>query len=161
MQVGPFGDRITVLFGPNGTGKSTLFDAMARALLDRHSVGSVGALALRPWGRNLAPTVAVEFVHQGVEYRLEKKFLDHPSALLHRREAGRFVRLEEAAAADQRVRGVLKGEAAGAGVSLEQASGGECEQILLAARPCRPPPNVWGPAASGLCAGPGAITILL
>ena len=64
--------------------------------------------ALRPWGRALAPMVTILFSHGGVEYRLTKRFLDRPSSDLARQEGGRFVRLAEGDAADDRAREILK-----------------------------------------------------
>ncbi len=86
IGVGPFVDGLNVLHAPNATGKSTFFEAMQRGLLDGHRVSGRDVEALRPWGRALAPTVTVEFVHGGVEYRLTKRFLDRPSSELARKE---------------------------------------------------------------------------
>jgi len=107
VEVGPFADGLNVLHAPNATGKSTLFEALLRGLLDGHRVAGREVEALRPWGRALAPTVAVEFVYGGVEYRLAKRFLDRPSAELARREGGRFVRVAEGDAADEKAREIL------------------------------------------------------
>ena len=76
IEVGPFADGLNVLHAPNATGKSTLFEAMLRGLLDGHRVTGREVEALRPWGRALAPTVTVLFSHGGIEYRLIKRFLD-------------------------------------------------------------------------------------
>ena len=88
IEIGPLSDGINVLYGPNGTGKSTLLETIIRGLLDSYAVGGNEAQALRPWGRPLTPKVRIEFMHAGVEYRLRKRFLDKPSALLEVREDG-------------------------------------------------------------------------
>jgi hypothetical protein len=116
-RVGPLSDRINVVYGANGTGKSTLFRAMTRGFLDGHRVTGDEAETLRPWGRALAPTVTVEFLHAGSEYRLEKRFLDRPSSQLARNEQGRFVPVAEGDAADEQVRRFLRAKAPGRGLS--------------------------------------------
>ncbi len=117
VQVGPLNDRVNVIYGPNGTGKSTLFQAMARAFLDAYRVGGEEAAGIRPWGRMLTPTVTVEFVCGGQEYRVTKRFLDRPSSELSQREGDRFRRIAEDDAADEQVRQFLKGTAPGKGLS--------------------------------------------
>ena len=117
IEVGPLSDGINVLCGPNGTGKSTLLESIIRGLLDSYGVGGAEAQALRPWGRSLTPKVRIEFIHGGVEYRLRKRFLDKPSALLEVRENGGWTRFAEDEAADRHVRVMLRAEAPGSGLS--------------------------------------------
>lgn len=117
VQVGPLGERINVVYGPNGTGKSTLFQAMARAFLDAHRVGGDEAEGMRPWGRMLTPTVTVAFACGGREYRVTKRFLDRPSSELSQREGDRFRRIAEDDASDEQVRQFLNGNAPGKGLS--------------------------------------------
>lgn len=117
IEVGPFVDGLNVLHAPNATGKSTLFEAMQSGLLDGHRVSGRDVEALRPWGRDLTPTVTVEFVLGGVEYRLSKSFLDRPSSELARKEGERFVRLAEGDAADERARAILTRHPPGRGLA--------------------------------------------
>src|ERR1700740_36910 len=63
IDVGPLDERINVLYGPNGTGKSTLSRIITRGLVENHGVGGAEAQSLRPWGRGLTPKVTIEFVH--------------------------------------------------------------------------------------------------
>lgn len=107
VQVGPLSDGLNIIHAPNGVGKSTLFEALLRALLDSHRVGGRDVEALRPWGRSLAPMVTVEFSNDGVEYRLTKGFLEKAKCDLERKEEGRFVRFAEGQAAEQFVRDML------------------------------------------------------
>ncbi len=79
--------------------------------------------ALRPWGRDLAPTVTVEFSHGGHEYRITKRFLDSPSSKLERKENGRFVSLAESGKADEIVRAMLSKNAPAKGLSRRENSG--------------------------------------
>jgi DNA repair exonuclease SbcCD ATPase subunit len=102
IALGPFTDGLNIIHAPNGTGKSTLFEALRRALLDGHKVTGKDVEAIRPWGRDLAPKVTIEFIHGGQEYRISKQFLDSSSALLERKEAEKYRRLAEGAAADER-----------------------------------------------------------
>jgi DNA repair exonuclease SbcCD ATPase subunit len=117
IEVGPLSDGVNVLYGPNGTGKSTLLATIIRGLLDSYAVGGSEAQALRPWGRSLTPKVRIEFMHGGVEYRLRKRFLDKPSALLEVREDGGWTRFAEDEGADRHVRGLLRADAPGSGLS--------------------------------------------
>ncbi|RLA97396.1 MAG: hypothetical protein DRG83_15920, partial [Deltaproteobacteria bacterium] len=57
ITVGPFSERLNVIHAPNATGKSTLFEALRRGILDSHRVGGREMEAIRPWGRVLAPYV--------------------------------------------------------------------------------------------------------
>ena len=130
VELGPFADGLNVLNAPNATGKSTLFEALLRGLLDGHRVGGQDLDAIRPWGRNLAPAVTVEFAHEGIDYRITKRFLDHPSSLLERKENGSYARLAEDDAADERVRSILSQHPPGRGLSRPENWG--VAQVLWA-----------------------------
>ena len=130
VTVGPFSETLNILHAPNATGKSTLFEALRRALLDSHRVKSKELEAVRPWGRVLAPSVTVEFSHGGETYRITKQFLDKPRALLERKEKGRFVRLFEGQAADEEVQRIFTRNPSGKGLTRFQNWG--LAQILWA-----------------------------
>ncbi|MEI8189830.1 MAG: AAA family ATPase [candidate division NC10 bacterium] len=117
VELGPFADGLNIVYAPNGTGKSTLFEAMRCALLDGHRVSGRDVDELRPWGRSLAPKVTVEFVHGGTEYRITKQFLDNQSAFLERKENGRFRPLAEGASADEQTRAILTQNPPGRGLA--------------------------------------------
>jgi len=103
-EVGPFSDRLNVLHAPNATGKSTLFEALRCALMDNHNTRGEDALRLRPWGRELAPRVTVEFTVKGCRYRVRKRFLDGAESVLERMEGDRFRPLAEGPRADAATR---------------------------------------------------------
>lgn len=107
VELGPFSDRLNVIHAPNGTGKSSLFEAMRRALFDAHHVSGEEIGAVRPWGRSLAPQVKVEFTQSGVRYRVEKTFLDGASARLFRFEEGKFRPLADSRNADSKLREII------------------------------------------------------
>ncbi len=107
VALGPFSERINVIHAPNGVGKSSLFEALRRGLFDGHQVSGREIERIRPWGRELAPRVEAEFGHGGVDYRVEKGFLEGAYARLLRREGGRFVPLAESRQADSRLREIL------------------------------------------------------
>ena len=109
IAVGPFNEGLNVIHAPNATGKSTLFDAMLRGLIDGHRVGGKDIEAIRPWGRPWRATVHVEFTHDGHEYMISKKFLDSPQSKLARKENGRYVSLAEGGKADEMVREMING----------------------------------------------------
>lgn len=117
VEVRPFDEGVNVLYAPNGSGKSTLFEALRRAFTDWYRVSGQDAEAMRPWGRQLAPTVTVEFAHGGVEYRLRKRFLDRPFAGLDRQEDGRFVPLAQDDAVDDHLREMLRQKPPGRGLA--------------------------------------------
>jgi DNA repair exonuclease SbcCD ATPase subunit len=130
VELGPFGDGLNVVYGPNGVGKSTVMMALVRALFDSHKVGGDEVKALRPWGRSLSPKVTVEFQKNGSRYRLHKQFLSTPSAHLSRFEKSQFVPVAESQAADEQARQILGGDASGRGVTKQQHWG--LAQILWA-----------------------------
>lgn len=130
VELGPFADGLNIVHAPNGTGKSTLFEAMRHGLLDGHGVSGKEVDGLRPWGRELAPKVTVEFVHGGVEYRITKQFLDRQSALLERKETGRYRPLAEGTSADDQTRVLLTQNPPGRG--LAQVRNWGLAQVLWA-----------------------------
>jgi DNA repair exonuclease SbcCD ATPase subunit len=130
IEVGPLSERINVLHGPNGIGKSTLLGSLVRGFFDNHGVSGKDIEALRPWGRRLSPTVTIEFEDQNRRYRVMKRFLNSPACELSRWEDGRFVRLAEGEAADGLLREMLSGTAPGRGLSDERHWG--MAQVLWA-----------------------------
>lgn len=107
VEVGPFSESINVLHAPNASGKTSLFQALLRGLLDSHRTKGQGVEELRPWGRSLSPGVTVDFTRNGDRWRIRKQFLDSPSAVLERFEDGRFVRYAEGEAADRETRNMF------------------------------------------------------
>ena len=121
VELGPLSDRLNVIHAPNGTGKSSLFEAMRRALFDAHQVSGEEIEAVRPWGRSLAPQVQVEFTQSGVRYRAEKTFLDGASANLFRFENGKFQPLADSRNADTKLREIIvASDAPGRGLSKHE-----------------------------------------
>lgn len=117
LTVGPLSDRLNIIHGPNGIGKSTLFEALRRGLMDSHAVSGQDILAVRPWGRALSPKIEVMFSHDGVEYRVVKQFIDGARTLLERKEDGAFRALAEGRQADEQTRELLSRNAPGRGLS--------------------------------------------
>ncbi len=119
-KVGPFSDRLNVIYAPNGTGKSSLFEALRRALFDAHAVTGSEIESIRPWGRSLAPQVTVEFTHGGVRYRIEKTFLDEPKACLLRFDNKRFSPIADSRNAGEKLREILAAVPPGRGLSKQE-----------------------------------------
>jgi DNA repair exonuclease SbcCD ATPase subunit len=130
VTIGPFSEKLNILHAPNATGKSTVFEALRRALLDSHKVKSKELEAIRPWGRILSPGVTVEFTHGGVTYRITKRFLEKSEAILERKEDGKFVRLFEDNAADEEVQKIFTRNPSGRGLTHFQNWG--LAQVLWA-----------------------------
>ena len=139
IEIGPFDDGLNVIYAPNGTGKSTIFEALQRALLDGHRVSGKDIDAIRPWGRELTPKVIVEFVHGDQEYRITKQFINSPMALLERKENGRYRAFAEGLSADEQARQILTKNPPGRGLSRVENWG--LAQVL------------WAPQGN-LCTGP-------
>ena len=107
ITVGPFVEGVNVIYGPNGTGKSTLFEALSRGLLDNHTVTGQEVTALVPWGRALIPRVTVEFRREGVSWRIAKQFLQDNYSRLDRMEGNIYKPFAEGRQADDTVRALL------------------------------------------------------
>ncbi len=121
--LGPFSEGLNLIHAPNGTGKSSLFEALQRCLFDSHQVKGRAMEEIRPWGRDLAPGVCVEFVHDGQHLRFCKQFLSQPAARLERMEEGRFRPLAEGRQADEYVRGLFSDQSPGRGLSKPEHMG--------------------------------------
>jgi DNA repair exonuclease SbcCD ATPase subunit len=85
LYIGPFQDGLNVVHAPNGSGKSSLFEALRRGLMDRHNVKGEDINQIQPWGKNLAPKVIVEFKHNGDSFRITKQFIQAPMSLLEKK----------------------------------------------------------------------------
>lgn len=114
-----FTPSLNVVSAPNGTGKSTLFEAIRRALIDHHTVSGVEAEKMRPWGRSIAPVVTVDFSHAGQRYRVQKRFLDAAACDLFRWEIDAFIAVDRGERADEKVRALLSRPTAPKGLSRE------------------------------------------
>lgn len=129
-EVGPFSDRLNVLHAPNGTGKSSLFEAMQRGLLDSHRFSGEDMEAVQPWGRHLPPDVTITFTHQGTTYRIHKRFLHDQESLLERKEDDAFKPFDSGRQADDYVRDMLTKNPPGRGLSQQKHWG--LSQVLWA-----------------------------
>ena len=74
LEIAGLAPGINVFSGPNEAGKSTLVTAIRAAFFERHRSGTVDDL--RPWSDSAAaPSVELDFEHDGRAYRLSKRFL--------------------------------------------------------------------------------------
>lgn len=116
-------ERINIVHGRNGSGKSSLFWALVRGLFDTYRAGGKGAEALRPWGTDLAPAIQIEFEDNGKIYRLTKKFLENRSAQLEVKQGKKFEPLAHNEKAEERVREMILAEQPTAGLTKPEKWG--------------------------------------
>lgn len=115
VEIGPFGEGINVVHAPNGTGKSTVFEALRSALVEPHGVTGGSMELLRPWGTRLAPRVVVELARGDRSYRLTKQFLNGAAAQLEEQVDGRWQMLAQGDEADRMARDLVSGGRPGRG----------------------------------------------
>ncbi|MBK8083596.1 MAG: AAA family ATPase [Devosia sp.] len=76
------GRCLNVIVGDNETGKSTLLAATCAALFERHRVTGQVVDDMLPYGRQVRPTIEIDFSKDGADYRLLKAFGSRPEARL-------------------------------------------------------------------------------
>ena len=72
-------DGLNIIIEPNETGKSTLMEALRAAFFVRHNTQNQLAKSFAPRGDSVAPKVEVDFLVDGEEWSLRKKFLKSAS----------------------------------------------------------------------------------
>ena len=152
VEVGPFTEGLNVIHAPNGTGKSSLFEAMRRGLFDAHHVTGGEIAAIQPWGRELTPSVTIDFIEGENTWRVEKSFFGK-SAKLSRLEGNTFKPVADGREADERIREILSAEAPGKGLSKQEHWG--LAQILWAPQGKLHLDKISGNAAESLKAALG------
>ncbi len=71
-----FDEHTTVIYGPNETGKSTIFEALSKGLFDKSSSHAESIKRIKPLAAygNVTSTVRIEFTINKTRYRVEKNF---------------------------------------------------------------------------------------
>lgn len=77
-----FGDGLNLICDRNEAGKSTVLTALRAALFERHRAGGAHIHEYLPQGRQVAPSVKLEFEAGDQRWTLEKRFLQQPSIRL-------------------------------------------------------------------------------
>ncbi len=108
VELKGFSKGINIIHAPNGTGKSSLFEALCRGIFDAHHIAGKEIKTVQPWGCSLPAEVEVDFVHNGIHYRIEKRFLKRKFSCLWKKENGGFQPLADGRQADEKVREILK-----------------------------------------------------
>src|SRR6478735_1676055 len=107
LALGPLQPGLNILAQSNEWGKSTVVQALGRALFDRYSSASEEIRQLRPKGSSLSPRIELIFSAAGDRHRLVKRFLDRKSSELFRWNDRHWERMAESDRADQRIRELL------------------------------------------------------
>ena len=104
-----FDDRTTVLAGPNEAGKSTIFEAIRRALFDRCRSTAQWVQHIPPYGIcGAVPRVLLEFEHNSKVLQIEKIFGgQRGTATLSERKDGRWRPIARNQDADEQLRELL------------------------------------------------------
>jgi len=71
-----FDEDTTVIYGPNETGKSTVFEALSRGFFDKSSTHAEAIKHIKPLtaSGNITSSVRIEFTLDKTRYRVEKNF---------------------------------------------------------------------------------------
>lgn len=72
-------DGLNIIIEPNETGKSTLMEALRAAFFVRHNTQNQLAKSFAPRGDSVAPKVEVDFLIDGAQWSVRKKFLKSAS----------------------------------------------------------------------------------
>jgi DNA repair exonuclease SbcCD ATPase subunit len=103
-------DRPNLVTGPNGSGKSTLLGALSAAFVIPHRASGEDIRRWQPWDRQLAPRVSVVFQGGGKRWRLTKRFLTRPEALLEAEGPEGFRAVAESDAVEEQLSEFLCGQ---------------------------------------------------
>jgi len=107
-----FHERGNVLTGPNEAGKSTLFEAVRRALFDRSKTSASWVGRLQPYGlKGALPTVRLEFEYNGRTWAVRKSFGGKGGAELSERQGGEWTALAKNEEAEEMLLELLGAEA--------------------------------------------------
>ena len=82
-----FSSRLSLIYAPNESGKSTLITAIRYALLEPITAN---VERYRPWGSDMVPRAEIDFLVRGDWWRVEKQFGRRGFARLSRKVAGVF-----------------------------------------------------------------------
>lgn len=107
VAVGPFSERLNLIYGCNEAGKSRLFQALEFVLFESYKGRAQYKQELQGWSSSESPRGAVTFVLDGDRYRVEKRFLKGGYARLE--GGGRTLKDEEAEAELRRLLGSRPG----------------------------------------------------
>ena len=118
-----FHQGINLLIGRNEAGKSTLFEAMTRALFDRHNSKTEEIRAIQPIASTLGPEVMVQFRAKGIRYKAVKRFIQEPKSELYTERNGKWELDYEGDQSDTRLREILSGEATSRTVARSEHRG--------------------------------------
>ncbi|HSV81592.1 MAG TPA: AAA family ATPase [Ramlibacter sp.] len=111
-------EGVNLIAAPNGSGKSTLAEAVRVGFQERHRTASLGEM-LAPWTQpGASPSVQIEFLHDGKQYRVAKTFGGKKSCTLD--IEGRAVTGEDA---EQALAEMFSFSYAGKGVSKPEHQG--------------------------------------
>lgn len=117
VELKGFNKGINIIHAPNGVGKSSLFEALRRGIFDAHHVTGEEIKAVQPWGCSLSAEVEVDFVHKGIHYRIEKRFLKRKFSCLWKKENGGFQQWKDGKVAVEEIRKILGANAPGKGTA--------------------------------------------
>lgn len=120
VRVSGLEDGLNLIAGPNEMGKSTLVTALWTVLFERHRANTSAVRSLQPnMVEGAAPRITLDFELEGQAYRIEKRFLRRPSAVLTLPDGQRV----EGDAAEARLQQLLGLEVAGSGKTDVAAPG--------------------------------------
>ena len=104
FTIGPLADGINLIHAPNGSGKSTLFHALLEGLTRSFRATGREIQSFRTRGHSLTPKVYITFEAKAGGYRISKRFLDRPIAVLEQRRGTRWYKIAEEDAAEEQMR---------------------------------------------------------
>lgn len=94
-RVGQIGDGVSVLSAPNETGKSTLFDALAALMFERHTGRSKALRSLQPHSGGAVGVLAEVELDTGL-FRIEKRWLGKAAASISDAQGRLIAQADEA-----------------------------------------------------------------
>jgi len=107
-----FDEDTTVIYGPNETGKSTVFEALSRGLFDKSSSHAEVIKRIKPLtaSGNVTSTVRIEFTLNKTRYRVEKNFNLRNGTSLYKIEGKKPILLSQDASADEELIQLLEAD---------------------------------------------------
>ena len=107
-----FDEDTTVIYGPNETGKSTVFEALSRGFFDKCSTHAEAIKRIKPLtaSGNVTSTVRIEFTLNKTRYRVEKNFNLRSGASLYKIDDESSTLLAQDNSADEELIQLLEAE---------------------------------------------------